>query len=63
MAILPREAGYVVPMAVLKPLSGISAGKGAATPLSTARLSLTIRYLEFCLLIDHLDLGILRQIL
>jgi hypothetical protein len=47
--VLLKEAGYVVPMAVLKPLSGISVGKRAETPLSTARDLLTIRFLDFCL--------------
>ena len=41
----------------------IGGKNGTATPLSTARLLLTTRYLQLCLIIDRLDLGILRHVL
>ena len=56
--VLLREAGNVDPMAVLKPLSGILAGKRADSPLSAARVLLTIRFWELRLSIDLLDIYI-----
>ena len=51
---IATEAGYVVPMAVLKS-SGRSAGKRAETPLSTALFLLPSQFLEFCRSLELLD--------
>ena len=59
---IATEAGYVVPMAVLKS-SGISAGKRTDTPLSTARFLLPSPLFQFCRSLGLLDRFILRHVL